>query len=531
MRKIDISTIRVYSMRYFLKNTLKILIFSTFIPQILYAGTHNNIANTVSNDTTMLKVKDINVYPAKKGNNTLRLKVSNVSSEQLIFAVHIQSNMKINSLVGRGWGTVFYDTLLSDTNQIIEHSFPFYSDLFEGINMRIRFYQLRKKDEWKFENYFYSKTYNSTEIADLLAMAPPSIPAPKVNIIDEFKNIQKLLKEEKYRNVWQRFSKSYQEAMYQGDFGSFRSKINKKQPFDHWNVSQLLNLLPQEYIQLDDNQMLLNLILDNTKWKIYFKYQDNLWQINWIEGYTTLVDLWMTWEERLYNQLQIKSTSHFDFYFYKGSYAEQSIEEISNIREQGYIKISKYLELETNQRIIVVFFNDFETKAIETGHTGKGAAFDTTIIEVYNEQVQANPYHETVHILSSFYGTPPAIFSEGLAEYMEIVLSGNDFDSLNEDLKGKITKLRKSSDWIPIKKLMTFTDIPGPSQAHVSYPEAAAYVKFLIEKYGKQKFFEVFTNLTNSDKESVHTENIKKLETIYGKAIDIIIEEFLREYL
>ena len=81
-----------------------------------------------------------------------------------------------------------------------------------------------------------------------------------------------------------------------------------------------------------------------------------------------------------------------------------------------------------------------------------------------------------------------------------------------------------------IKELITFTDIPGSSQAHVSYPEAAAFVKFLIEKYGKQKFKETYKHLLNSDSESIAVKNMEKLEVIYGKSIDILIEEFHSNY-
>jgi len=216
----------------------------------------------------------------------------------------------------------------------------------------------------------------------------------------------------------------------------------------------------------------------------------------------------MTWPERLLPQLQKVSTEHFDFYYYDDSYAQKTIKEIVNTREDGYRKICAYTELETNQRISTIFFNDFETKAIETGHRGKGAAFDTTVIEVYNEEIQAHPYHETAHILTNLIGLPPAIFNEGFAEYMEIVLAGKDSTELQEALYKKIKELKNSTDWIPIKELITFTDIPGPSQAHVSYPEATAFVKFLIEKYGKQTFFETFESLTNSNEKSIYNDLI-----------------------
>jgi len=40
---------------------------------------------------------------------------------------------------------------------------------------------------------------------------------------------------------------------------------------------------------------------------------------------------------------------------------------------------------------------------------------------------------------------------------------------------------------------------------------AGAFVKFLIEKYGKGKFLQIYQTLKNSDDKIVHQQNIKKI--------------------
>ena len=62
-----------------------------------------------------------------------------------------------------------------------------YIDINEKINLRVQFYQLEKKEEWKYDEYFFTKTYNSTEINDELAITPSTDPTPNVNAFDEFK--------------------------------------------------------------------------------------------------------------------------------------------------------------------------------------------------------------------------------------------------------------------------------------------------------------------------------------------------------
>jgi len=492
--------------------------------------TEQIVYSTNVSDTILFNIDSVKIYPCKKGKNTVTMIVMNRSNEKLIFALHIQSNIRISSSVGRGWGTVFFDTIPSGNNKKIDHSFPFYSDVDDGITLRLQFYQLKESEEWNFNDYFYRKTYNYLDINNLCIENRSPSGIPGVEITNVFEHIRNQIGNNHLTEVWNSFTRSYQEAQYQGDINHFINQVNKTQPIDNWNADQFLKLVPQKSLILDDGRILLNLLLVSNSWQIYFKFSDYQWKIDWIDGFTTLVDLWMTWPKRLLPNMLASSTDHFDFYYEKESYAEKNIDDIMKTREIGYNKICKYLNLDTDQRILTVFFNDIQTKAFETGHRGKGAAFDTTIIEVYNKEIQAHPYHETVHILTNPVGFPPALFIEGLAEYLEIALETDYSLELFNKLENQIIDLKSSSDWIPIKELITFTDIPGPSQAHVSYPEAAAFVKFLIEEYGKQKFLETYNRLDNSDSESVSVKNIEKLEAIYGKPINILINEFHSNY-
>jgi hypothetical protein len=518
-------------MIYQVNSKIKRWCFFCAIPLLFLIGHSSYSANTNNkNDTIYLKIEDIHVSPCKTGKNTVLMSVVNLAAEKMIFAIHIQSNINISASVGRGWGAVFYDTIPTGGEKKIEHSFPFYSDPDDGITLRLQFYQLKVSEKWDFQNYFFTKVYNHQEIAGLCSGDKTFPEISGVNIIDEFRRIQRLLRNEFIPEVWNSFTKSYREAQYQDDYTSFSGKVTKPHPIDFWNAEQFLKLNPQESLELTDGRILLNLTLDDAPWSIYFKYSNDQWKIDWIDGFTTLVDLWTTWPARLLPKMQKVSSEHFDFYYVKDSYAGKTIEDIVKIREDGYKRTCEYLDLEARPRITTVFFNDLATKAYETGHRGKGAAFDTTVIEVYNEEIQAHPFHETVHILTNSVGFPPAIFFEGLAEYLEIALMGKDSTELFEALKDQISNVKQSDKWIPIHELMKFTDIPGPSQADVSYPEAAAFVKFLMDKYGKQRFFSTYRNLINSDEESIITENARKLETIYDLPIDVLVEEFHKYY-
>jgi predicted transcriptional regulator len=50
----------------------------------------------------------------------------------------------------------------------------------------------------------------------------------------------------------------------------------------------------------------------------------------------------------------------------------------------------------------------------------------------------------------------------------------------------------------------------------VAYPEAASFVKFLIDRYGKEKFLEAYKTLQNSEDLHERQKNVERLAEIYG---------------
>jgi hypothetical protein len=294
-------------------NKMKLSFLIWLIPLIILS--EQIVYSTNRSDTTSFNIDAVNIFPCKKGKNTVAMTVTNRSNEKLIFALHIQSNIRISSSVGRGWGTVFFDTIPSGNEKKINHSFPFYSDLDDGITLRLQFYQFKESGEWNFNDYFYRETYNYLDINKLCIENTSPSEISEVEIMYEFDQIRNQLGNNHLTEVWDSFTRSYQEAQYQGDINSFKNNVNKAPPIDYWNTDQFLKLVPQESLILEDGRILLNLLLGSNLWRIYFKLSDYQWKIDWIDGFTTLVDLWMTWPERLLPNMQTASTEHFYFYY------------------------------------------------------------------------------------------------------------------------------------------------------------------------------------------------------------------------
>ena len=61
----------------------------------------------------------------------------------------------------------------------------------------------------------------------------------------------------------------------------------------------------------------------------------------------------------------------------------------------------------------------------------------------------------------------------------------------------RVRELEKQAAWIPLEELLTYGNI-GSDRAEVEYAEAGAFVKFLIEEYGEETFFEIYKSLQRS---------------------------------
>lgn len=230
------------------------------------------------------------------------------------------------------------------------------------------------------------------------------------------------------------------------------------------------------------------------------------------------------WQARLLPKMRKHVTKHFDIFCFKGSTAAKAIEKIAEQRETGFSEISRFLGKDSDVRIRMILFEDAATKYTNTGHTGMGWAFGNTVVEIYNEKQKLNPYHETTHILMRPYGSPPALFNEGLAVYMSERLGAHALDAMGggeSSVYERVGELNNKGELIELEELLTYTEIgSGETNPPVAYPEAASFVKFLIDTYDKDKFLKAYRTLRNSGDKSVQQQNVKALETIYDKSLD-----------
>ena len=67
---------------------------------------------------------------------------------------------------------------------------------------------------------------------------------------------------------------------------------------------------------------------------------------------------------------------------------------------------------------------------------------------------------------------------------------------------------------------MRFSEIGSDeSRPSVAYAEAASFVKFLTERFGREKFLAAYKSLKNSTDSNVQEENLDWLRKIYGLSL------------
>lgn len=342
---------------------------------------------------------------------------------------------------------------------------------------------------------------------------------------------QNSMRDGKYETAWVLLANGLRRSrQLENDFQRFTKEWDSD---ENPMKTLLLNLRPESVTSVKMGESaILNTTHAGQPWKILYVMEDGQWKFRIMKrGQQDGGD----WQERLLPKMRKRITKHFDIFCHKGSTAEKEIDKIAEQRERGFREICRFLGKDSDVRIRMILFEDGATKYSHTGHQGAGWAFGNTVVEVYNEKQKLNPYHETTHVLMRPYGSPPALFNEGLAVYMSERLGAHALDAMGggeSSIRERVGELNGKGEWIPLEELLTYNEIgSGETNPPVAYSEAASFVKFLIDTYDKDKFLKAYRTLRNSSDKATQQQNVKALETIYGKSLDELKIQWKRTLL
>jgi hypothetical protein len=189
-------------------------------------------------------------------------------------------------------------------------------------------------------------------------------------------------------------------------------------------------------------------------------------------------------------------TPHFDIYAYRGSPGARDIQRIVADRERAVRQVGDMLGTELRRRILIVLYADSATKVNETGHVGMGWATNDMIVEIYNDRQRLDPYHELVHIVAGQIGSPPAVLDEGFATYVAELLGADALEHLGHagrTVDQATCDLTTRGKRVSLDSLLRLSEFGGSeAPGDVMYPQGASAVKFLVERYGLEKFRRAF---------------------------------------
>lgn len=470
------------------------------------------------------EVLDIKVDPIREGQNAVRIKVKNTSAQKQVLATHIQTRS-----ADGGWGTTFIDIIKPDQTRWTRHACKLRGSITKDTFIRLQLYNPVPAEGFDREKWFKSNPWDTwfkklkyfADDLERYTIDKSKIQAASKSqtqeVIKTLGQIQGHIKKKEYKTAWELFTQDFRDAEFQIGFEKFKKCMEAPQRF-YMSRYEILSLKPESVSRYNEILMLRAAMEDNI-WVVDFVQVGEKYKLDSIKG-----SIPNDWQQRLLPMLQKRTTKHFDIYYFEDSTAEKEIEQIAEEKDKGFEEVCNFLDTKSDQRIKMIFFEDGKSKQMATGHQGAGWAFGNTIVEIYNEQQKLDAYHETVHVLMRSYGNPPALFNEGFAVYMSEKLGTHALKSLSggeSSIYERVRKLKSKNEWIPLEELITYTEIGSKkTRPPVSYPQAASFVKFLIDTYGEDKFLAAYKHLQNSGSKQVQEKNIEKLANIYGKSMN-----------
>lgn len=222
----------------------------------------------------------------------------------------------------------------------------------------------------------------------------------------------------------------------------------------------------------------------------------------------------------------LSSSEHFKLYSFDGQLSKKTTLDILNKRESAYQEISGFLGIKTNLAINIFLFRNEQLKYNLTGHKGLGWGFDNNIVEVFNDSIRMDPYHELAHVLGNTLNKPPALIDEGTAVYLSQLYGDKAFSRMigypTKSMNEILLLLRKIHGMIAISTLLSDNEIGD----NLAYCTSASFIEFLIREFGKQKFLVLYKSLSNTNS----ARNKMIFEKIYGVKFNQIEYEWTKQY-
>jgi len=133
--------------------------------------------------------------------------------------------------------------------------------------------------------------------------------------------------------------------------------------------------------------------------------------------------------------------------------------------------------------------------------------------------------HETVHLYASLFGSPAALFGEGIAVAHQTNPARGDFVPKwsGVPVHQRALDFHRTAALVPLARLLQTSDF-RTIDPNIAYPESGSWVRYLIDVYGLDRMKQFFGSSTPADSGDTVR---RAFQTIYGRSIESIELDWL----
>lgn len=212
-----------------------------------------------------------------------------------------------------------------------------------------------------------------------------------------------------------------------------------------------------------------------------------------------------------------RKTDHARIHVVSGTAAERDLEKLAITTEESILKAIAALT-EEPRRVYDVYF--VERIIGQGGYAGGSMVISYSDRNYSGGRIEEVLTHETIHLLDQQISIKSRLTF--LAEGLAVWGSGGHYKP--EELSPRAAALVATGRYIPLHQII---DNFYPVQHEIGYLEAGAFVQYLVDTYGWEKFKQLYSRLPAADDGNNAERLSQSLQVEYGKSLEQIEQEWL----
>ena len=212
-----------------------------------------------------------------------------------------------------------------------------------------------------------------------------------------------------------------------------------------------------------------------------------------------------------------RKTDHARIHVVSGTAAERDLEKLAIVTEESIVKAIDALT-EEPRRVYDVYF--VERVIGQGGYAGGSMVISYTDRNYSGGRIEEVLTHEAIHLLDQQISINSRLIF--LAEGLAVWGSGGHYKP--EELSPRAAALVATGRYIPLHQII---DNFYPVQHEIGYLEAGAFVQYLVDTYGWEKFKQLYSRQQASNDGSDAERLSQSLQVEYGKSLEQIEQEWL----